>query len=153
MSTITLESIEAKQTEIQQLIAKFKAEQPRTLPVPAAAIQLGNGEHYAGLVLNADGKPSHHVVLLPGDESDLTFEQAKEWAAKQGGELPSRQEQSLLFANLKSHFEGTWYWSGQQHETESGLAWCQDFFGGGGQSYDSKNDELRARAVRRLVIE
>ena len=151
MSAITLETIEAKQSELQQLITKFKAEQPRTLPVPAAAIQLGNGEHYAGLVLNADGKPSHHVVLLPGDESDLTFEQAKGWAAKQGGELPSRQEQSLLFANLKGKFDGTWYWSGQQHETESGWAWSQDFYGGY-QHDRSKRREFRARAVRRLPI-
>lgn len=152
MSTITLESLEAKQSELQQLIAKFKAEQPRTLSVPAAAIQLTNGEHYAGLLLNADGKPSHHVILLPGDEGDLTFEQAKEWATKQGGELPSRQEQSLLFANLKGKFEGTWYWSGQQHETESGWAWYQHFSYGhhGGRS---KSGEFRARAVRRLVIE
>ena len=152
MSTITLESIEAKQTELQQLIAKFKADQPRTLPVPAAAIQLANGEHYAGLVLDADGNPSHHVILLPGDEGDLTFDQAKEWAAKQGGELPSRQEQSLLFANLKGKFEGTWYWSGQQHETESGWAWYQHFYYGGQTSY-YKFSEFRARAVRRLVIE
>lgn len=152
MSTITLETIEAKQSELQQLIAKFKADQPRTLIVQAESIQLANGEHYAGLVLNADGKPSHHVILLPGDDGDLTFEQAKEWAAKQGGELPSRQEQSLLFANLKGKFEGTWYWSGQQHETESGWAWCQYFYYGD-QYYYFEDSELRARAVRRLVIE
>ena len=152
MSTITLESIEAKQTELQQLITKFKADQPRTLPVPAAAIQLANGEHYAGLVLDADGNPSHHVILLPGDEGDLTFDQAKEWAAKQGGELPSRQEQSLLFANLKGKFEGTWYWSGQQHETESGWA-CSQGFSSGTQGDYYESYEFRARAVRRLVIE
>jgi hypothetical protein len=127
MSTITLESIEAKQSELQQLINKFKSEQPRALSVPAVSIQLAQGETYAGLMLGEDGNPSHHLILLAGDAGDLTWEKAKEWATAQGGELPTRREQSLLFANLKSQFEGAWYWSSQQHETNSSYAWIQGF--------------------------
>ena len=149
--TVTIEIIEAKQAELQQLIAKFKADQLRTFTVPAASIQLANGENYAGLVLGADGAPAHHLVLLPGDEGDLTFEQAKDWATSRGGELPSPQEQSLLFANLKSHFQGALYWSGQVHESNSSDAWFQDFLNGR-QDDTRKGTELRARAVRRIYI-
>ena len=149
MSTITLESIEAKQTELQQLITKFKADQPRPLPVPAAAIQLANGEHYAGLVLDADGNPSHHVILLPGDEDDLTFYQAKEWAAKQGGELPSRPVAALLFANVKASLQLGWHWTSE--EFDASFAWIC-YFDDGHQFYGRKSFEGSAVAVRYIKI-
>jgi hypothetical protein len=72
-------------------------------------IELQPGERYAGMILGKDGDPSYHLVLLPGQQDDITWEKAMEWAAKQGGEyvsnLPTRREQSLLFANLKEEFE------------------------------------------------
>jgi hypothetical protein len=150
MSTITLESIEAKQAELQQLIAKFKADQSRTVIVPTASIQLAPGEAYAGLILNA-GTPLYHLVLLPGDEKGLTFSQAKKWADRLGGRLPSPQEQSLLFANLKSHFQGALYWSGQVHASNSSSAGYQNF-SHGYQSTGHETTELRARAVRREYV-
>ncbi|NMV42249.1 DUF1566 domain-containing protein, partial [Ralstonia insidiosa] len=70
---------------------------------------------------------------------------------EQGGALPDRREQSLLYANLKAEFQPAWYWSGQAHETNSGWAWYQGF-GYGGQHGTSRNYELRARAVRRLTV-
>jgi hypothetical protein len=152
MSTVTLEQIEAQHTQLAKMIEAFKAALPTTLSIPTAQIELAQGERYAGLILGADGKPTHHLVLLPGDVEDQTWQQAVEWAEKQGGTLPTRAEQSLLFANLKGEFECAYYWSGQQHETNSGWAWFQDF-GYGGQYYDFKYGEFRARAVRRLVIE
>jgi hypothetical protein len=48
-------------------------------------------------------------------------------------------------------FEPAWYWSSTQHASGSGCAWDQGF-GDGGQDFTRKNDELRARAVRRLAI-
>ena len=112
---------------------------------------LAAGELYAGVILGKDGEPDHHLILLPGAAEDLTWEQAKEWAASVGGELPTRREQSLLFANLKEHFEGAWYWSGEQYAGDSGYAWGQ-YFGDGGQYNYRKGNEFRARAVRRLVL-
>ncbi|MBV8666769.1 MAG: DUF1566 domain-containing protein, partial [Burkholderiaceae bacterium] len=68
-----------------------------------------------------------------------------------GGDLPTRREQSLLYANLKGLFKPRAYWSGEQHAEYSSGAWDQDF-SNGYQDYDSKGHELRARAVRRIEI-
>lgn len=109
--------------------------------------ELKEGEKYAGLIL-VDGKPSHHVVLLDGDV-EMAWEEALAWAAEQGGDLPSREEQSLLYANLKSEFKPEWYWSNTQY---SRYGACGQSFGYGYQGYGGKYDKLRARAVRRLPI-
>lgn len=109
--------------------------------------ELKEGEKYAGLIL-VDGKPSHHVVLLDGDVR-MVWEEALAWAAEQGGDLPSREEQALLYANLKSEFECDWYWSNTQSSRYS--AYAQGFTGGY-QDYSVKYHLLRARAVRRLPI-
>ncbi len=151
MSAITLEHIEAKQSEIQKLIERFKAEQPRALHLSATPIELAQGEVYAGIVLADDGALSHHLVLLPGEVEYVSWTNAQDWAEDQGGQLPTRREQALLFANCKQHFQAAAYWSGQQHETDSGWAWYQ-YFSHGSQTCLGKSIEVRARAVRRLPI-
>src|SRR5690606_29474773 len=105
------------------------------------------GERYAGIVLDEEGNPAYHLILLPGDQDDINWSSAKKWAAEQGGELPTRREQSLLFANLGGHFEERAYWSSEQYESNSGYAWYQYFNDGSQASYDTYG-ELRARAVR-----
>lgn len=116
------------------------------------ADNLNEGELYAGILLGEDEAPDHHLILLPGEADALNFAAAQDWAKKQGGDLPTRREQSLLFANLKTQFKRDWYWSGEQHAAFSGCAWCR-YFGSGHQGGDGKSAELRARAVRRLVIQ
>ena len=74
------------------------------------------------------------------------------WAADQGGDLPNRIEQAMLFASFKDQFKQEAYWSNQQHASDSGYAWCQSF-DGGLQIISLKDNGLRARAVRRLVIQ
>lgn len=74
------------------------------------------------------------------------------WAKCQGGELPTRREQSLLFANLQEHFKGTWYWSDQEHESNTDYAWYQYFYYSN-KGITRKDHELRARAVRRVIVE
>ena len=110
---------------------------------------LNNGERYAGIII-VEGNPTHHLVLLPGDIK-ADWEKAKTWAAKQGGELPTRREQALLFANVPEEFKPVWYWSGEQHAANSDYAWCQNFIYGDQILNDILN-ELRARSVRRLPI-
>jgi hypothetical protein len=100
--------------------AKVAAAAVLSITLPA----LEDGEKYAGLILNEDGSPSHHVVLLDGDTS-LTWKKAVEWAKKQGGELPTRREQSLLFANCGAEFKRDWYWSGEQRAEDADYAWGQ----------------------------
>ena len=153
--TITIEAIKAEQTRLAEMIAAFE-QQATTAPaffVPETTIELAPGEHYAGLILGKDGTPSHHLVLMAAiPTDDLNWQAAQDWAKRIGGELPTRREQALLFANLKEEFEECAYWSCEAHASESGWAWCQSFYYG--CQYDSyRIVELRARAVRRLVIE
>ncbi len=123
---------------------------PAVAPAPGRST-LSAGEVYAGVILGKDGAPDHHLILLPGSAEDVPWEKAKEWAASVGGELPTRREQALLFANVREEFESAWYWSSEQDAGYSGYAWSQGF-SDGYQHYDRKSNELRARAVRRLAI-
>ena len=110
---------------------------------------LNAGEHYAGLILGKGGAPDYHVVLLPGDAQDVSWSSAREWAALAGGELPTRRELSLLFANLKEQFNRVWYWSCEQSEARSQLVWGQNFTSGIQTMY-GRPFHGRARAVRRV---
>src|SRR5574343_592718 len=153
-TTITLESIKAEHAKIGDLIAAFeKQQETAALFFPEVTITIAPGEHYAGLIVGKDVEPSYHLVLLPGQADDITWEKAMAWASKQGGEhvasLPTRREQSLLFANFKEEFEKRAYWSCEAHESDSSWAWCQGF-GYGLQGNFNRTYELRARAVRRL---
>jgi hypothetical protein len=113
--------------------------------------ELKEGEHYAGILLGKNGEPDQHIVLLPGAAENVEWQDALDWAKSLGGDLPTRREQSLLFANLKEEFEEAWYWSNEQHASYSDYAWYQLFYDGGQDNW-LNNYELRARAVRRLVI-
>lgn len=147
--TITLEAIEAKHTELGQLIERFKEQAKGTeIRIHDTVIPLAVGERFAGAVLNEDGTLSHYLIKFAGEIEDVDFAGARAWALSKGGELPTRQEQSLLFANLKGEFSANWYWSGE--ERENGFAWCQDFYSGN-QYYDSQGVRLRAVAVRRFI--
>lgn len=130
------------------------ARRSKTAPAITAAFALpalAKGEHYAGVLLDDKGAPGHHLVLLPGNGGDLTWEKAKAWAAKQGGELPTRREQSLLMANAKQHIEGVWHWSSEQYASASSYAWLQ-YFSTGTQTCPRTSTKSRARAVRRVPI-
>jgi hypothetical protein len=109
-------------------------------------------EVYAGLILGEKDEPDHHLFVMPGEAKGVTFQQAQKWAKEQGGDLPTRREQRVLFANAKAAFQPDWYWSGEQHAANSAYAWGQTFSNG----YDdgiTTHHKLRARAVRRLIIE
>ena len=109
------------------------------------------GELYAGIVLGKDGAPDHHLFLLPAKTEALTWDKAIKWAENAGGSLPTRQEQAILYGNLKHEFEPRWYWSCEQHAGNSDYAWMQNFYNGG-QNLNRKSLEFRARAVRRLSV-
>jgi hypothetical protein len=114
------------------------------------ADNLKPGEIYAGLILGQNGAPDHHLVLLPG-ETSAAWPKAKAWAKEQGGELPTRREQSLLFANCKDEFKADWYWSGEAYGDGKTYAWYQ-YFDNGNQGDIHHDNVRRARAVRRLII-
>jgi len=111
---------------------------------------LAEGEIYVGAIGDTAGD-IYHVILLPGDNDAATWQAKMDWAKSIGGDLPTRVEQAMLRANHRDQFQKDWYWSNETHHTESGWAWCQHFYHGC-QTSNRKYDELRARAVRRLVI-
>ena len=104
---------------------------------------------WAGIILGKDGQPDYHLILLPGEAENVNWEDANKFASTAGGELPTRREQSLLYANLKEEFTPNWYWSGEPRE--AGSAWYQHF-NGGYQYWSGTDYKCRAVAVRRVVI-
>jgi len=152
MKPITLEQLETKSNEFSDLIEKFKSQVKTQYVFPQTEIELAHGEHYAGVILGKDGEPSYHLVLLPDEKDSIKWQDAMDWAKSIGAELPTRREQSLLFANLKDQFQEAWYWSTETHASNGGYAWGQNV-GNGSQVNWLKGDDDRARAVRRLVIE
>ncbi|WP_322067509.1 Lcl C-terminal domain-containing protein [Burkholderia cenocepacia] len=121
-------------------------------PTAVSIPQLAEGEIYVGIVTNTAGE-QHHVVLLPGDNDDATWQAQMEWAQSIGGDLPTRVEMLFLLENHRDDFERDAYWTCQPDTDPgySGWAWCQTF-GSGDQYGDHQIYELRARAVRRLAI-
>ena len=113
--------------------------------------ELNPGEHYAGIILGKDEEADYHLILLPETDEGIDWADAKDWAAEQGGELPTRREQSLLFANLKEQFQPLWHWSCETHAGDARSAWGQGF-GDGYQYEDRKGFEFCARAVRREEV-
>ena len=113
-------------------------------------LDLAPGEIYIGGTIAPDGKTTH-VILLPGDNDPAPWKAQMAWAKSIGGDLPTRVEQALLYANFKSEFKPRAYWSNEAYELESGWAWSQGF-NLGSQYGTHQYDTLRARAVRRLII-
>jgi hypothetical protein len=113
---------------------------------------LAEGELYIGALGDKTGDV-YHVILLPGDNDDATFEKQLEWAKSIGGDLPNRIEQAMLFANFRDQFVRDAYWSNTPDTDPgySGWAWYQ-YFRSGTQLHFHTDNELRARAVRRLPI-
>lgn len=110
---------------------------------------LNDGELYAGLILGKDGAQDYHVVLLADEAKDVSWTAARDWASSTGGDLPTRRELSLLYANLKEHFERIWYWSNEAQEPRAQLVWGQNF-NSGIQTMYGRPFRGRARAVKRL---
>ncbi|KGW27013.1 hypothetical protein Y602_1977 [Burkholderia pseudomallei MSHR733] len=115
--------------------------------------ELAEGEVYIGKVSNTNGQ-FHHVILLAGDNDDATWQEQMGWAKSIGGDLPTRIEHLVLLANHRDQFEPDAYWSNEPDTDPgySGYAWFQNFISGY-QSYGRKGAALRARAVRRLIIQ
>ena len=107
--------------------------------------ELKEGEVYVGRIND------YHVILWPGDNDDANWKAQMAWAKSIGGDLPSRIEQAMLWANHRDQFQKDWYWSNETHHAEPCWAWYQSFYDGHQDDYH-KLDELRARAVRRLPI-
>lgn len=119
----------------------------------------GQGGIYAGMVRGDDGLPDYHLILAEHEPEDrMAWQAAMDYAGTVEADghkdftLPKRKEQAILFGNLKERLKEAWYWSCEPHASYSDYAWYQ-YFSSGSQDYGHKDNNLRARAVRRLVIQ
>jgi len=153
MPTITLEAVQAKQTELAAMIAQLTTQDRKTteIEIEGRTIELQPGEHYAGAALNEDGQHKHHLVLMAQrPDGDLNWQAAMDWAASVNGALPTRQEQALLYANCKPYLQPAWHWSSETHENDASSAWDCNFGDGYQSDHDHKSYEGSAVAVRRV---
>lgn len=148
---------------IQMALERFNSPAPAAPVIKASVPRIGfkwqeQGGIYAGIARGRDGAPDYHLIVGPEHDGAIGWTDALAWAKKQTAAsfadfaLPYRKEQALCFANVPELFKEECYWSCEQHESYSDYAWSQSF-GSGGQSYWRKDGSLRARAVRRLIIQ
>src|ERR1700723_4785278 len=114
----------------------------------------GQGGIYAGIARGRDLAPDYHLIVGPEFDGQTDWETAGKWATGLSVEghndlgVPFRKEQALCFANVPELFKQEYYWSCEQHASDSAYAYGQGF-GNGSQYGRDKGTHLRARAVRR----
>ena len=126
---------------------------PQAIPMPRIHSTYAGGI-VMGVMAGQSGAPDYLLIDLGAEpEKDVTWEEAKAWAASVGGDLPTRREQAVMFGNrADGQYQARWYWSGEQHAAEPAWAWGQ-FFNSGHQYDYHKDGHYRARAVRRVPFQ
>lgn len=104
------------------------------------------GEHYVGLILNAD--QSYHVMLQPDILEACEWEVARAW-----GDLPTFAELSLISANAPANVKNLRLWSidecSERKQEFSGV----HYVASGEQDYREKiGDPGAACKVRRIYL-
>ena len=114
---------------------------------------LVEGEIYLCGLVNATGDVTHTILLPAEAEKRMSWPDAMEWAKSLSADLPTRAELVMAFEQHRSQFKEAAYWSNTPDADPeyAGWAWYQHFHYGY-QDYYRQDDELRARAVRRLTI-
>lgn len=106
---------------------------------------------YAGVAAGVGGAPDHHLVLLDDKPAErMNWKDSLAWAKTMGADLPTRDESALLYAHLRDQFEPGYHWTSTQYSDD--FAWLQNFVTGY-QGDLGKDDEVRARVVRRLPLQ
>jgi len=118
----------------------------------------GQGGVYAGIARGRDLAPDYYLIVGPEFDGQTDWAAAGKWSAgliidgHADLALPFRKEQSLCFANVPELFKQEYYWSCEQLASPSDYAWVQGF-DFGDQFNWGKGNHVRARAVRRLIIQ
>lgn len=124
------------------------------------------GGIYAGRLIDDQDRVYALVVARSaGEFVRVSWQQASTKAAALDLEdyvdwtLPNRMEALAMYQRLHERLKGgdeafaeEVYWTSEQSASDSGTAWGQGFYGGGQGSW-GKDDDTRARAVRRVVIQ
>lgn len=128
----------------------------RTLQLPVIGARWPETDDvFAGLL--TDPKKCDYALVVPLDAaSDIDEARwanavAKANAYKKGYQAADRHELALGFATVPHLFKKVWYWSSSQDADVASYAWIQSF-DFGTQHYDHKDDDYRARAVRRIYL-
>lgn len=137
--------------QAQQAAARANTAAPRI-----GEVWSDQGGIYAGVMRGRDGAPDYHLIVGPDLATAKWVKAGKTAAAldidgRSDFTLPFRKEQALMFANVPDLFEKACYWSCEQHASFNVSVWLQ-YFLDGHQTLYRKDDEFRARAVRRLPI-
>lgn len=115
--------------------------------LPAIGTDLDGGIFF-GVTTSKDG--THNAaVFLPERGQKLTWDKAIDWAAKQGGVLPTRAIAAMLFANLKDELTPSWHWTSE--EGDASYAWYCNFNHGHQYGYH-ESYEGSAVAVRLIPL-
>lgn len=150
---VTVELEGAHVTIPSETVAAMWLDRLRNEPVPLAsglpvigATCLGGT--FMGIVRGENGGRDQPVIDLGEAPTRMNFAAAQKWATEKGGRLPTRREQSLMFANRAGgQYQSAYYWSCEQYEGGADCAWFQNF-GDGTQGYGHKGHECHVRAVR-----
>lgn len=110
------------------------------------------GMTYGGVITAPDGLVYALVLLDSKPANRMNWAEAMSWAKSCDGDLPTRPEAAMLFANLKYEFTETLHWTNETSRFDASYAWGCDFYDGI-QSHDHKSNEGSARAVRRFAIQ
>lgn len=141
-------SLEKAVSLLEQVVAELKAK-------PAAVVESGRFKKLNdGWVLDK----ALGIEWGPSSTKRFDWEDAKKYAAEQGGRLPTVKElRSLVDYDrrepaIDTQFFGDtktddWYWTGTPVAGYSSDAWCV-FFGSGGVSISSKDCNSCVRPVR-----
>lgn len=134
------------------MTTKTKAPAAATIPLPRIHSDYAGG-NVMGVMAGQNGQPDYLLIDLGVEpKNDVTWDEAKAWAASVGGDLPTRREQAVMFGNRREgQYKARWYWSGEPHASGPSWAWGQGFRHGG-QGYGLKDNHGRARAVRRVEL-
>lgn len=107
-----------------------QTETPVTLAaLPKVGETLATGT-FAGIITQQDG--THvAVILLPNQAEDLTWQAAMDWAAEQGGQLPTRPIAAMLLANVNAKLQSAdWHWTNETQFNSASYAWYCTFYDG-----------------------
>jgi hypothetical protein len=150
MPEITLDDLKSDYTALGERIASYEAKLPRILNIPAAAIELRAGEHYAGEMLKADGTLDYRLALISVSEKKHDYAGAGDYAKSVDGKRPNLAERGLLIANCKPHLPSEGYfWLDDEYESDASYAWVC-YFDDGNTYLSLKSYERQAVAVRRF---
>lgn len=115
--------------------------------------QVVAGGKFKGIVRGENGAPDYLLFDHGEAPERMPWEAAMKWAESQGGSLPTRREQALMFANrAEDEYRKEWYWSSEQYAGYDDFAWMQGF-DDGSQGTGHKSNGYRARVVRRQAIQ